>query len=266
MLLVSAAVLLTCSACSGDGGQDAAGTHDAARGTTAVVGDPSGPPPVTRAGSRTRVQLRVDGTAIAVTIVLPDAYRQGRRAPVLLALPPGGQGREEVDGLLDKYWAPEAQRRGWVVVSPEAPTTGLYISGASARLLPHLLDVLIRWYPPEGGAVHLAGVSNGGLSAFRLALDHPDRIRSLLTAPGYPPEAADESKVGALAGIPVLLVVGGEDTGWRDAMEQTTADLRTAGGRVRLIVSPGESHIMEKVSASTLWDFLDRARPTRPPS
>lgn len=253
-----AVLLATVAACSGGSAPDA-GTAPTA-GTDSTVAVPTGPPPATEPRSRTRVQVRVDGTDVPVTIVLPRGYRRGSTTPVLLALPPGGQGQQEVDGLLDKYWAPQAQRRGWVVVSPEAPSTGLFISRASARLLPDLLQVVTRWYPPEGGAVHLAGVSNGGLSAFRLALDHPDLIQSLLAAPGYPPEAGDEGHVDVLADIPVLLVVGGEDTGWRTAMEKTRTDLKTAGGQVRLLVSPGEGHIMEKVSATTLWDFLEGAR------
>jgi hypothetical protein len=259
---VPVVLLVLMTACSGSGGTSAGPSPVAG---TAVAGDvlsATGPVPATTPGSRTRVQVRVDGEVVPVTIVLPAAYRRGRPTPVLLALPPGGQGQQEVDGLLDKYWAAEATRRGWIVASPEAPATGMFISGPSARLLPHLVDAVTRWYPPEGGAVHLAGVSNGGLSAWRFALDHPDRVLSLLTAPGYPPEPADEAHVGTLAGVPVLLVVGGEDTGWRTAMEQTRTDLRAAGGEVRLIVSPGESHIMEKVSATTLWDFLDGARHT----
>jgi pimeloyl-ACP methyl ester carboxylesterase len=215
---------------------------------------------VTAASARTRVVVRVDGQRVPVTVVLPDRYRSGQHAPLLLALPPGGQGKAEVDALLDRYWAPDAQRRGWVVVSPEAPPTGLYFAGESARLLPDLVDAVERWYPPEGGRVHVAGVSNGGLSAWRYALDHPEAVRSLLTAPGFPPEPADEAHVATLAGVPVLLVVGGEDTGWREAMETTRDDLRAAGGQVRLIVSPGEGHIMEKVAPSTLWAFLERAR------
>jgi hypothetical protein len=58
----------------------------------------------------------------------------------------------------------------------------------------------------------------------------------------------------------VLLVVGGEDAGWREAMERTRSDLRAGGGDVQLIVSPGEGHIMQNVAATTLWDFLDRSR------
>jgi pimeloyl-ACP methyl ester carboxylesterase len=206
--------------------------------------------------------MRVDGQVVGVTIVLPADYQRGKTTPVLLALPPGFQQQQEVDGLLDKYWAPDAIRRGWVVISPESPASGFYTHGAAAVLLAHLMETMTRWYPPEGGGVHLAGVSNGGLSEWRYALDHPDRVLSLLAAPGYPPARADEAHVARLAGIPVLLIVGGEDTVWRTAMERTRKDLLAAGGHVRLIVSPGEPHIMEKISASTLWDFLDSARHT----
>ena len=76
----------------------------------------------------------------------------------------------------------------------------------------------------------------------------------------YPPDADDEADVEKRAGVPVLLVVGGDDTGWRDAMTTTRDDLRAAGGQVRLIVSPGEGHIFQNVRAGTLWDFLQSAR------
>ncbi len=256
-------VLAGCSggsgAATGAGSTEEPPAATSADDRTAAV-PATGPAPVTAPSTRSHLVVRVDGQQVPVTVVLPERYRSGRPAPLLLALPPGGQGRPEVDALLDRYWARDAQRRGWVVVSPEAPSSGLYISGPSAQLLPDLVAALERWYPPEGGRLHVAGVSNGGLSAWRFALDHPDAVQSLLTAPGYPPEPADAAHVGTLADVPVLLVVGGEDTLWRDAMEQTRDDLRAAGGQVRLIVSPGEGHIMEKVAPSTLWDFLDRAR------
>jgi hypothetical protein len=54
--------------------------------------------------------------------------------------------------------------------------------------------------------------------------------------------------------------VGGEDAGWREAMQRTRSDLRAVGGDVQLIVSPGEGHIMQNVAATTLWDFLERSR------
>ena len=250
---VVAAVLAGCSGSSAPAAAD--GTSGQAAGIQ--VDDPA---PVTEAGARTRVVVQVDGQGVPLTVVLPDDYAAGRTAPLLLALPPGGQGQSEVDALLDKYWAADAQRRGWVVVSPEAPGSGLFISGESADLLPDLVDAVERWYPPEGGRLHVAGVSNGGLSAWRYALDHPGKVRSLLAAPGYPPESGDEADVAKLADVPVLLVVGGDDTGWRDAMTTTRDDLRAAGGQVRLIVSPGEGHIFEHVTAATLWKFLQSSR------
>lgn len=249
-------VLAGCSGSSAGAGDEA---PDTASGASAAGRKVTGPAPVTQPGAREQVPVQVDGQQVQVTILLPEDYQAGQPTPVLFALPPGGQGQEEVDGLLEKYWA-QGQDRGWVVVSPQAPSSGLYISGESAALLPDLVDAVVRWYPPEGGAVHLAGVSNGGLSAWRFALDHPDDVLSLLTAPGYPPESGDEAHVDRLAEVPVLLVVGGEDTGWREAMEATRDDLRAAGGDVRLIVSPGEGHIFQNIPASTMWRFLDRAR------
>jgi len=258
-VVVGLGVLAGCSGSSSPSA--AAGADTGSRSTRKVQGvQVSDPAPVTEPGARTRVVVQVDGQGVPVTVVLPDGYQQGEPAPLLLALPPGGQGQQEVDALLDKYWAADAQRRGWVVVSPEAPGSELYISGESADLLPDLVDALERWYPPEGGRLHVAGVSNGGLSAWRYALDHPQHVRSLLAAPGYPPESDDEADVGELADVPVLLVVGGDDTGWRDAMTTTRDDLRAAGGQVRLIVSPGEGHIFENVSAATLWRFLQSTR------
>jgi dipeptidyl aminopeptidase/acylaminoacyl peptidase len=256
-LLLSLALLAAMASCSSpDAGRPADDRSGVAASPAARA---EGPAPVTTAGARSRVRVAVRATTLTVTILLPDGYRPDAVQPVLLALPPGSQGRAEVDGLLDRYWA-EGARRGWVVVSPEAPSSGLFISGESARLLPDLLAAVTRWYPPEGGTVHVAGVSNGGLSAFRLALDHPELVRSLVAAPGYPPEDADQGRVATLAHLPVLLVVGGEDAGWREAMERTRSDLRAGGGDVQLIVSPGEGHIMQNVAATTLWDFLDRSR------
>ncbi len=40
----------------------------------------------------------------------------------------------------------------------------------------------------EGGKGHLAGVSYGGLSAYRVITEYPDRFLSLTVLPGVPPE------------------------------------------------------------------------------
>ena len=199
-----------------------------------------------------------DGTTIEYALVAPAGFERGATYPVLLALPPGGQGQEEVDAGLDRYWEAEALSRGWAVVSPAAPGE-LFFEGAE-RYLPELLDDVRRFVEPEGGAFHLAGISNGGLSAFRIALDEPELFRSLLVLPGFPPRAEDFDRLDELVDIPVALYVGENDSDWRAEAERTAAELERLGGEVTLVVSPGEGHILGKVTGDELYDFLDAAR------
>jgi dipeptidyl aminopeptidase/acylaminoacyl peptidase len=240
----------------------------AALGVAACGGEgtapaPSPAPPAAEQGAETvavpgRTRLRLtaaDGTALEYTLVVPEEWEPGGTHPVLLALPPGGQGQAEVDVGLDVYWEAEALARGWVVVSPVAPGQ-LFFEGAE-RYIPEVLEDVRRYVQPEGDVFDLAGISNGGLSAFRVALDDPELFRSLLVAPGFPPQAEDFDRLDVLAGIPVALYVGENDADWREEAERTAAELRRLGGEVTLVVSPGEGHILRNVPASELFDFLD---------
>jgi pimeloyl-ACP methyl ester carboxylesterase len=201
------------------------------------------------------------GADLSYTLVLPKSYQTaGTKYPVLLALPPGSQGQDEVDALLDKWWAPEATKRGWIVVSPVAPGGQLFFSGSSSTLT-ELLDAVAVTYPPEGGKVHLAGVSNGGLSAYRIALDAPERFASLLIAPGFPPDGADRGNLKRLVKIPVASYVGEQDSSWREASVRTVRELNRLGGRATLTVSPGEGHVLKKITARQLFDVLETTRP-----
>ena len=254
--------MLGLGACGNDepGGQDAtaASTSPASGGTTGpeVVEGPE-------QGSRTRETLKLgSGGELSYTIVLPKDLERGAPPPILLALPPGGQGQREVDALLDKWWADEGSRRGWIVVSPVAPDGGLFYEQPKEVLL-QLLDTVTARYRPEGGKVHLAGVSNGGLSAYRIALDAPERFASMLVAPGAPPEGAARADLARLTQLPVASFVGENDGGWREESEAATERLTALGGRATLTISPGEGHILEKITPAQLFDVLDAARVRR---
>src|SRR5262249_56483370 len=97
---------------------------------------------------------------------LPTRSRRGGRFPGLLARRPGDQSQELVDALVDRVWSREAKRRGWIVVSPAAPPSGLLFEPGPSALLPPFIARIAAAYPPAGGRVHLAGASNGGPSPF----------------------------------------------------------------------------------------------------
>jgi pimeloyl-ACP methyl ester carboxylesterase len=248
-LLVAAIVL---AACGGKGSGAATPLPSGLPEGTIAATDP----PAIQDGHKKAVMA--DGTVIAYSLVLPQNFDHAESYPVLLALPPGGQDQEVVDNVIERVWKAEAKNRGWLVISPVAPGA-LFYEPASAKYLPELVAQITRIYPPEGGMVHLAGVSNGGLSAFRAALDHPELFLDLLTFPGYPPEQSDD--VARLKRVPVAIWVGELDSGWRENAAAAVEKLKAAGGSAQITVVPGESHILESVGGKEYFDFLDRQRP-----
>jgi hypothetical protein len=56
------------------------------------------------------------------------------------------------------------------------------------------------------------------------------------------------------------MFVGGEDTGWRTASEQTEQTLKDLGYTVELHVVEGEGHIIESLTGADLFDAIERVR------
>jgi S-formylglutathione hydrolase FrmB len=201
-----------------------------------------------------------DGTVIDYVLLVPPDRVVGQPGKVLFTFPPGGQDLDVTQRIVQSRWHDEALARGWVVVSPAAPSTGLFYSDESAKLVPELLDKIASEYPPEGGRFDLAGVSNGGLSAFKAALSYPDRFRSLVVFPGYSQDGGDDPNLSKLKDIGVSMFVGGLDTGWREASEQTEKTLKALGYTVELHVVEGEPHIIASLTGADLFDAIERVR------
>lgn len=200
-----------------------------------------------------------DGTELTYALAVPDGFRPDNTYPLLLAFPPGGQTRSMVTAGLESFWEAEGTARGFVVVSPVTPG-GLFFR-ESARHIPGLLDHLLTNFRVRDGRVDVAGVSNGGLSAFRAALDQPDLIRSLTVVPGFPPVPEDWRNLAALDGITVSLFVGSADTGWIDNMRQVDEALRDLGQDPLLHVAEGEGHFVQSLAgpaAGQLFDAMTR--------
>jgi hypothetical protein len=111
-----------------------------------------------------------DGTRIDFAVVLPPDFDADRTYPLLLALLPGRQDERMVRAGPSSYWEEAARQLGLIVASPIAPEVMFFRGGE--RHVPAFLDETGRILPIDG-AVHLAGISNGGLSAFRIAGLYP---------------------------------------------------------------------------------------------
>jgi pimeloyl-ACP methyl ester carboxylesterase len=233
-------------------------------------GQSAAPPPPTSGAASTGASTTTDvqhrsftsahGTTIDYVLLVPPGRVVGQPGKVLFTFPPGGQDLDLTTLIVEDRWRDEALARDWVVASPAAPKTGLFYSPKSAALVPELLDKVAADYPPEGGRFDLAGVSNGGLSAFAAALSYPDRFRSLVVFPGYSQDGGDDPNLSKLRDIGTAMFVGGDDSGWRTASEQTEQTLKALGYTVELHVVPGEGHIIESLTGADLFDAMERVR------
>ena len=204
-------------------------------------------------------QFMHNGHKIDYALVLPDHFDKSKAYPVLLALPPGDQSRQMVEAGLSFYWEAEAKKRGWVVISPAAPGGKNFYSGLEQDL-PPLLDEVAKSVLVEGGKVHLTGISNGGLSAYRVITEFPDRFLSLTVLPGVPPDARAFAALKSLKGIPVAAFVGGDDTEWARGSREASQELDRLGIQNTLTVVRGSGHVIH-LDPGKLFDLLDQTRP-----
>lgn len=187
-------------------------------------------------------QVEIDGTAIDYAVSVPDGFEVGDEVPLLLAFPPGGQALDLTISVVEGTYAAEADRLGWVVVSPAAPGGERFFDGSEA-LVPGFLDWVETWVTPEGDAPHVAGPSNGGISSFRYAVENPDRVQSVQVYPGFPRGDADRAALSDIADIPIRLYAGETDTAWVENAEDTLALLTELDADVELTVFEGEGHV-----------------------
>jgi len=193
-------------------------------------------------------------------LVLPEFLEEDRIYPVLLALPPGEQGRYEVEGALDRYWIRESIQRNWIVISPIAPGSERFFEG-SETLIPDLLNWVEERYNVEGNKFHVAGSSAGGYSGFRIATMYPERFHSLTVLPGYPVTEDDYNNLVRLQNMPIAMFVGLYDDGFLEPMEQTRDRLIELEVDVIFNIVNIDGHEILSLSSTYWFNLLDGFRP-----
>ena len=217
--------------------------------------------PVWASASVVEKQGTFNGVTVHYKVVLPDNYDASREYPTILAFPPGGQDMRAVDSRIQANWRAEAERRGYVVVSPAAPNGELFFEEGS-RVFPAFIDQIFKDYKVKGGKLIVAGASNGGLSAFHIASRYPKYVRTLVGYPGLLEEATPAA-IAALKPMCIYMHVGGDDTGWRSEMQSQSAELKRAGLNVTFTVEPGQPHMIATLAgdgAKRLFDEIEACK------
>ena len=190
--------------------------------------------------------MDVSGTDVHYKIVLPKDYDPAKTYPAVLAFPPGSQTMDMVLTTVLRNWQPEAERRGYIVVTPAAPLGRTFVR-EGAGVFPEFIEKLLAEYKIRGNKFYIAGMSNGGLSAFHIAASFPQYFWSITGFPGYLPDATPE-RMNALKGMCINMYGGELDTGWVSAMEKQAAEFRAQGFTVRMSVEKGQGHVMSTLT------------------
>jgi enterochelin esterase-like enzyme len=205
--------------------------------------------------------VTISGMTVHYKIVLPTDYDPAETYPAILAFPPGPQTMDMVMSTLQRNWAAEAQRRGYIVVIPAAPNQRLY-SRDGAVIFPEFLEQLLAEYKIRDRKFHIAGMSNGGISAFHIAASWPLYFWSVTGFPGFLPDATPE-RVNALAKMCINLHAGEFDTGWVKTMEEQAAQFRSSGLTVRMTIEKGQNHVISTLTgegAARLFQEIEDSR------
>jgi poly(3-hydroxybutyrate) depolymerase len=203
----------------------------------------------------------VGGVFVHYKLILPNGYDAAKAYPAVLAFPGGPQTMSVVQGTVERNWRAQAEQRGYIVVVPAAPDGDLFFE-EGARVFPEFITKLMDDFKVADGKFHIAGMSNGGLSAFHIAAMYPKYFLSVTGFPGYliDPTAA---RVKALSGMCINMHAGELDPEWLSAMKQQSEQLRAQGYQVRFTVEPKQPHRLETLAgdgAARLFNQFDEAR------
>ncbi len=202
----------------------------------------------------------IAGMPLHYKLLLPKEYDPAKAYPAVLAFPPGSQGMDMVMTTLQQNWL-EANQRGYIVIIPAAPLGRPFVADG-AKVFPEFLDMLLHEYKIRENRFYIAGMSNGGRSAFHIAATYPQYFLSIIGFPGYLPDATPE-RVAALSGLCIYMHVGQFDTGWAQQMQQQATLFRSKGYRVHFMVEKGEGHVMRTLigeGSARLFKEIEESR------
>jgi poly(3-hydroxybutyrate) depolymerase len=180
------------------------------------------------------------GLKVTYKVVLPGGYDASKTYPLVLVFTGGPQTLQIATSTVENDWRKEAERRGYIVISPASPNGELFFEGAD-RIFPAFLDQILRDFHVKNGVMHIAGHSNGGLSAFHVASRYP---KYFSTVTGYPGllDGPDTARAGAVKDKCLFMHVGDQDSGWMPAMQEQAKDLATRGFTIRISVEKNQVH------------------------
>jgi poly(3-hydroxybutyrate) depolymerase len=203
----------------------------------------------------------ISGTKLEYKVVLPAGYDASKGYPAIIAFGGGSQTMDMVEATLRRNWREQAESLGYIVILPAAPNGDLFFESGD-RVFPAFIVKLLGDYKILQNKFHIAGVSNGGLSAFHIASLYPQYFWSVTGLPGFLDDPSPDH-MQALSTLCIYMYAGEMDPGWLRSERQEAAKFRSEGYTVEFNEEKGEGHVMRTLDgkgALRLFKQFEQAR------
>jgi poly(3-hydroxybutyrate) depolymerase len=200
-------------------------------------------------------------TTVEYRVLLPPGFDASKPHPVALVFTGGAQGIQAAESTLKADWQGEAEKRGYVVISPAAPDGELFFEEGD-RVFPAFLEMVRKDYK-VAGKIHIAGHSNGGLSAFHIAAKYPQYFSTVTGYPGLYQDNPEADYPAALKGLCLYMHAGDMDPSWRDAMAAEAKAMSSEGFRIKFTVEPNSTHRLKAAElglSKRLFDEIESCK------
>jgi poly(3-hydroxybutyrate) depolymerase len=206
---------------------------------------------------------KVDDATIYYKVVLPDNFDPKKTYPGVLGFGGGSQDMDSVNRVIDRYFRDQAEKRGYIVIVPAAPSDLMYYQGGERNIFPDFIKQLLSQYRIKDNKFHAAGPSVGGLTAFRVAALNPQYFLSITAFPGYLREDTPD-RLQAMSKLCVTMFVGENDPlGWQRYMQRQAEEFSENGITAQYNVEQGQAHSLDTLAgpnAGRLFDLFAQAQ------
>jgi len=202
-----------------------------------------------------------NGVEIHYKVLTPPGYDARKAYPAILVFGGGPQTFEGAGRTIETDWKAEAEKRGYIVISPAAPGEDLFYERGD-RIFPAFLNAIRRNYK-IAGKLHVAGHSNGGLSAYHVASRYPTYFSTVTGYPGLL-DVEDQKGLAPLKGLCLFMHVGDQDPFWWAAMDDQATTLKEQGAKIAFTVEKGQGHRLQapEINLSPrLFDEIESCSP-----
>ena len=172
-------------------------------------------------------EIEHQGEKLDFRVTLPSNFENDKTYPLLLV--PGFESPDEPYSL---YLGDKPSSYDWIIVES--------IINIKSAFTNELINFIKSSYPV--GDVYISGFSANSIPMFKLIKEDPNLFAGAIAMPGYA-NGIDRTVFKSSPGLKIILIVGENDTYWKNQSRLAFQRLRSIGFDTSLHIIPGEGHL-----------------------